>query len=54
MHPAKVANYVSPRGARAYKADYENKLHRKLSDRMERRIFARFFRTIGRCGSTTT
>ncbi len=51
MHPAKVANYVSPRGAQAYKADYENKLQRKLSDRMERRIFARFFRTIGRCGS---
>ena len=49
MHPDKIANYVSRAGALAYKADYENKLHRKLSDRIEHRIYARFFQTIGHC-----
>ena len=49
--PDKQANYNSRRGAEAYKSDYETKLHRKVSDRLERRIFARFFERIGRCES---
>src|SRR5690606_1970823 len=42
-------NYVSARGAAAYKADYDRKLHRKVSDRLERAIFARMFALIGPC-----
>lgn len=38
MAPAKVDNYRSERGARAYFADHQVKLHRRWSDRRERRI----------------
>lgn len=48
MEQSKIDNYVSPRGAEAYKSDYENKLHRKLSDRLERAIFNRLFAQIGK------
>jgi ubiquinone/menaquinone biosynthesis C-methylase UbiE len=51
MEQTKIDNYVSARGARAYKADYDHKLHRKLSDRMERAIFARMFATLGKCAT---
>jgi ubiquinone/menaquinone biosynthesis C-methylase UbiE len=47
MHQSKLDNYNSQRGALAYKGDYQSKLHRKVSDRIERSIFARFFRRIG-------
>jgi ubiquinone/menaquinone biosynthesis C-methylase UbiE len=47
MEQSKIDNYVSARGARAYRADYDNKLHRRISDRWERDIFAAFFREIG-------
>lgn len=47
MEQSKIDNYVSARGALAYKADYDAKLHRKLSDRWERAIFARLFDAIG-------
>lgn len=47
MEQSKIDNYVSPRGAHAYKADYDNKLHRQLSDRWERAIFTRMFATVG-------
>src|SRR5262245_47264564 len=43
MHKSKLDNYNSPRGALAYKSDYQNKLHRKVSDGIERGIFTRFF-----------
>lgn len=47
MERSKLVNYNSERGANAYKADYANKLHRKVSDRRERRIFARWFAELG-------
>lgn len=47
MSQAKLDNYNSPRGATAYKSDYERKLHRKVSDRWERQIFTRFFAVVG-------
>jgi ubiquinone/menaquinone biosynthesis C-methylase UbiE len=47
MQKTKLDNYNSPRGAAAYKSDYERKLHRKVSDRRERKIFAKFFGRIG-------
>jgi len=47
MEQSKIDNYVSARGASAYKADYDNKLHRQLSDRWERAIFARMFDLVG-------
>lgn len=47
MQPSKLHNYNSGRGAQAYKADYQNKLHRKLSDRRERALLARYFAAIG-------
>lgn len=47
MEQSKIDNYVSARGAHAYKADYDAKLHRKLSDRWERAIFARMFAAVG-------
>ena len=43
MQQSKLDNYNSTRGASAYKGDYETKLHRKVSDRIERAIFARIF-----------
>ena len=48
MSQSKLLNYNSERGARAYRADYENKLHRKLSDKWERTILSGFFQRIGR------
>lgn len=51
MEQSKIDNYVSTRGAQAYKADYDVKLHRKLSDRWERAIFTRMFATIGKSES---
>lgn len=40
-------NYNSERGARSYQADYGRKLHRKVSDRLERRVLGSLFRRIG-------
>ncbi len=48
---SKLENYDSTRGAEAYHADYQNKLHRKVSDRLERRIFAKLLPEVGRCES---
>ncbi|MEZ5964653.1 MAG: class I SAM-dependent methyltransferase [Planctomycetota bacterium] len=48
MEQSKIDNYVSARGAESYKADYDNKLHRRVSDRWERAIFARMFAMVGR------
>ena len=47
MQPSKLQNYNSPRGAAAYKADYQNKLHRKWSDKRERALLHRYFARIG-------
>ncbi len=51
MEQSKIDNYVSTRGAQSYKADYDQKLHRKVSDRLERAIFTRMFATIGESAS---
>lgn len=51
MQKSKLDNYNSVRGAEAYKGDYQTKLHRKLSDGLERKIFARFFAKLPRCES---
>ena len=51
IHQSKLRNYDSERGAAAYRADYENKLHRKISDRLERRIFGKFLQQLGPCES---
>lgn len=51
MQQSKLDNYGSRRGAAAYQGDWQGKLHRRLSDRRERAIFARFFAAIGRCDS---
>ncbi|MFY9345127.1 MAG: class I SAM-dependent methyltransferase [Planctomycetota bacterium] len=51
MQPSKLQNYNSPRGASAYKADYQNKLHRKWSDKRERALLARCFARIGKVGT---
>lgn len=48
MQPSKLHNYNSQRGAQAYKADYQNKLHRKWSDKRERALLAQYFAQIGR------
>ncbi|MFK7739557.1 MAG: class I SAM-dependent methyltransferase [Planctomycetota bacterium] len=42
MPASKIDNYVSERGAKAYFDDHQNKLHRKVSDRRERRILSDF------------
>jgi ubiquinone/menaquinone biosynthesis C-methylase UbiE len=47
MQASKLDNYNSRRGADAYKADYSNKLHRKLSDKRERALLTRYFAEIG-------
>jgi len=47
MEQSKIDNYVSTRGAEAYKADYRHKLHRRLSDGWERAIFQRLFAALG-------
>jgi ubiquinone/menaquinone biosynthesis C-methylase UbiE len=51
MQQQKLENYNSRRGAEAYKADYDTKLHRKLSDKRERALLERYFARIGACGS---
>jgi ubiquinone/menaquinone biosynthesis C-methylase UbiE len=51
INPSKLVNYDSTRGAEAYRADYQNKLHRKVSDRLERRIFAKLLPEVDRCQS---
>jgi ubiquinone/menaquinone biosynthesis C-methylase UbiE len=51
MQQSKLQNYNSIRGAEAYKADYQKKLHRKWSDKRERALLARFFARIGQVGS---
>ncbi len=48
MQPSKLQNYNSARGAEAYKADYQKKLHRKWSDKRERALLARYFQRIGK------
>lgn len=47
MQPSKLQNYNSSRGASAYKADYQRKLHRRLSDQRERALLTRYFDAIG-------
>lgn len=47
MQRSKLQNYNSTRGAEAYKADYQNKLHRKWSDKRERALLARYFAELG-------
>ncbi len=47
MAPHKIDNYRSERGAKAYFEDHQKKLHRKLSDRRERKILREF---LGLCG----
>lgn len=42
MSAGKLRNYNSDLGAENYRNDYETKLHRKISDRLERRILRRF------------
>ncbi len=44
--PHRLAEYDSPEGAQEYLEEYE-KLHRKLSDRRERRLLQRFFQRVG-------
>ncbi len=51
MQQNKLQNYDSKRGAEAYKADYQQKLHRKLSDKRERALLAQIFREIGQVDS---
>jgi len=47
MQPSKLQNYNSTRGAEAYKADYQKKLHRKWSDKRERALLTRYFARVG-------
>lgn len=47
MQQSKLQNYNSQRGAHAYKADYQDKLHRKWSDKRERALLNRYFAHIG-------
>ncbi|MEO6596771.1 MAG: methyltransferase domain-containing protein [Planctomycetota bacterium] len=47
MQQHKLQNYNSTRGAEAYKADYQNKLHRKWSDKRERALLHRYFQKVG-------
>ena len=49
MEQAKVDNYRSERGAVSYHRDHQRKLHRRLSDRLERRIFGRYLAAIPKC-----
>jgi ubiquinone/menaquinone biosynthesis C-methylase UbiE len=51
MQQSKLQNYNSARGAQAYKADYQNKLHRKWSDKRERALLHRYFAKIGHVDS---
>ncbi len=47
LSPGKLDNYLSTRGAQAYLADHQDKLHRRLSDRRELKIYRQFFAEIG-------
>lgn len=47
MAAGKVHNYRSERGARAYHDDHQKKLHRRWSDRRERRILGSFLGRVG-------
>jgi ubiquinone/menaquinone biosynthesis C-methylase UbiE len=51
MQKSKLENYNSKRGALAYRGDYQNKLHRKVSDGLERKIFARLFELLPPCAT---
>lgn len=51
MQQGKLQNYNSGRGAEAYKADYQNKLHRKFTDRRERALLQRYFAEVGPVGT---
>lgn len=51
MQRSKLQNYNSTRGAESYKADYQNKLHRKWSDKRERALLTAYFRELGHQGS---
>src|SRR5262245_32555629 len=51
MQQSKLENYASTRGASAYRSDWDRKLHRRVSDRRERAIFARFFAAMPRCAT---
>lgn len=51
MQRSKLQNYNSTRGAESYKADYQNKLHRKWSDKRERALLTSYFRDLGHQGS---
>jgi SAM-dependent methyltransferase len=48
MSAAKIDNYRSARGAAAYYEDHQSKVHRRLSDRRERRILGEF---LARCAA---
>ncbi len=47
MNRRLLENYNSPAGASSYRAAYSRKLHRKVSDRLERRLFHDLFRRAG-------
>jgi SAM-dependent methyltransferase len=47
MQQGKLQNYNSTRGATAYKADYQNKFHRKFTDARERKLLTAYFATLG-------
>jgi ubiquinone/menaquinone biosynthesis C-methylase UbiE len=51
MAADKLARYDTQRTAERYKAVYEERLGRKLSDRLERRLYARFLRRLGPCAT---
>lgn len=51
MPASKIENYRSRRGAEAYKQDYRRKVHRKVSDRIERRILRHYFARVGPLGT---
>ncbi|MBI4577592.1 MAG: class I SAM-dependent methyltransferase [Planctomycetes bacterium] len=47
MDPRIVANYRSPEGAARYEVLYRGRLHKRISDRVERRLIQRVFDRIG-------
>ena len=51
MQQSKLDNYGSRRGADSYKSDWDAKLHRRMSNRRERRIFSALFAEIGSSGT---
>ena len=51
MQQNKLHNYNSTRGAEAYKADYQNKLHRKWSDKRERALLQHYFAELHNLGT---